>query len=80
VTVTAIEAHAANVMRVAKRHGLLTRLISACDVRGVRQLRYYPGHKPQNEYRSEDRNARERIRAVTKDLGHGLCASHIENR
>ena len=63
---------AADVVRMAERHGLLARLGGARFVIGAVQLGERPRQETQDENRAEDSDSREGIGAVMKDLGHGL--------
>ena len=59
---------------MAERHRLLARHHSAGFVGAAVQRVESPGEKSDDENRAENGNARERVRAVMKDLGHSLTS------
>ena len=67
-------------MRVAEGHGLFARLGRARHVVRPAQPVERPNHKSQNEHGAEDSDPREGVRAVAKDLGHGLPVSLFEHQ
>ena len=72
VAITAVQAESADMMGVAEGDRLLARLLGASGVKRAVQFGKCPGDKCQDEHCAEDRNARKRVRAVMKYLGHRL--------
>ena len=67
-------------MRVAEGHGLFARLGGSRHIVRAAQPVERPNHKSQNKHGAEDSDTREGVRAVAKDLGHGLPVSLFKHQ
>ena len=70
VTVTAVEALAADVVLMTERDGLDPGGVRLRDVRGAAHDVEQPPQPRHDEHRAEDAHARDRVRAAVEDLRH----------
>jgi hypothetical protein len=80
VAIPAVNAKAADVVRVAEWDWLFAGLCRARGVIRAAQPVDCPDGKSQNKHGAKDSDPREGIGAVTEDLGHGLPVSPVKRK